>query len=446
MRVSIVGAGYVGLVTAACLAEEGIDVICVDVDPSRVEQVRSGVSPIHEPGLVELLERNAGRRLRATVDMRDAVLDTDLTLIAVGTPSTDAGIDLSNVAAATRSIGEALATKASYHVVVVKSTVVPGSTDRFVRPELEAASGKTAGRDFGVGVNPEFLTEGQAVADFRSPDRLVLGGIDARTCASLEELYAFVPPSIPRFVTGTRTAEMIKYASNALLATSISFANEIGNLCAAVGDVDVVDVMRGVHASHYLTPIASDGERVRAPLASFLDAGCGFGGSCLPKDVRALIAEGERLGQPMRMLRAVIDTNEEQPSELVGFVDRAAGGIHGRRVTVLGLAFKPDTDDTRDSPSIAVVRRLLDGGANVTVHDPVVRDLPVELSQSEVQLEPDLASALRGADVVVLVTRWDQYREVPDLLTTLEPQPPLVDGRRMLERDRVASYSGIGLG
>ena len=239
---------------------------------------------------------------------------------------------------------------------------------------------------------------------------------------------------------------MIKYASNALLATSISFANEIGNLCAAVGDVDVVDVMRGVHASHYLTPIASDGERVRAPLASFLDAGCGFGGSCLPKDVRALIAEGERLGQPMRMLRAVIETNEEQPSKLVGFVDRAAGGIEGRRVTVLGLAFKPDTDDTRDSPSIAVVRRLLDRGANVTVHDPVVRDLPVELSQSEVQLEPDLASALRGADVVVLVTRWEQYREVPDLLARLEPQPPLVDGRRMLERDRVASYSGIGLG
>ena len=269
MRVSIVGAGYVGLVTGACLAEQGHDVVCADLDQTKVDRITAGATPIYEPGLEELLERNAGVKLRATTDVAEAVTNSDMTLIAVGTPSDNGRIDLGAVISATRAIGSALAAKPGYHVVAVKSTVVPGTTDQVVLPLLEESTGKRAGAGFGVGVNPEFLTEGQAVSDFMASDRLVLGGIDDRTHAVLEELYTGFPRSVPRLRTDTRTAEMIKYTSNALLATMISFANEIGNLCAAVGDVDVAEVMQGVHLSHYLSPFAPDGTRVRAPIAAF---------------------------------------------------------------------------------------------------------------------------------------------------------------------------------
>jgi UDPglucose 6-dehydrogenase len=446
VRVSIVGAGYVGLVTGACLAEQGHDVVCADVDPSKVDRITAGASPIYEPGLDELLARNAGERLKATTDVARAVAESDVTLIAVGTPSDNGKIDLGAVASSTRAIGSALADKHDYHVVAVKSTVVPGTTDEVVLPLLEEASGKRAGAEFGVGVNPEFLTEGQAVSDFMASDRLVLGGIDERTHAALEELYAAFAPSVPRLRTDTRTAEMIKYTSNALLATMISFANEIGNLCAAVGDVDVAKVMHGVHLSHYLSPFAPDGVRVRAPIAAYLEAGCGFGGSCLPKDVRALIAEGERREQPMHVLRAVIETNEEQSETLVRMVESAVGDLQGSRVTVLGLAFKPDTDDVRETPAIPIVQRLAALGAQITIHDPVVRSLPEQLGDLDVALSFDLEGALRDAEAVVLVTRWKQYLEVPAILAGVNPSVPFIDGRRMLERESIPNYLGIGAG
>jgi UDPglucose 6-dehydrogenase len=445
MRVSIVGAGYVGLVTGSCLADHGHEVVCVDVDEEKVAQLSSGTSPIYEPGLDELIGRNSGRRLRATTDLRRAVEESELTLIAVGTPSTEGAIDLSAVLEATRAVGGALASKDDYHVVVVKSTVVPGTTDRIALPLLEESSGKHATSDFGVGVNPEFLTEGQAVADFMSPDRIVLGGIDERSIDVLAGLYETFPQTIPRLRTNTRTAEMIKYASNALLAAMISFANEIGNLCAAVGDVDVVDVMHGVHESRYLTPLAADGSPVRAPIAAFLEAGCGFGGSCLPKDVRALIAEGEGLGLPMRMLRATIETNDSQPDEVLRLVETRLPELHGAQVTVLGLAFKPDTDDVRESPAIPIVERLLDRGASVTIHDPVAHQIPPALQERGVDFEPDLGAAVRGADAIVLVTRWEHFLGLPAILAGMNGAPAVVDGRRMLDKHGVASYAGIGL-
>jgi UDPglucose 6-dehydrogenase len=446
VRVSVIGAGYVGLVTAACLAEQGHDVVCADVDHERVEVILGGSLPIHEPGLDEIVARNLSRRLRVTTEVEQAILHTDLTLVAVGTPTRTDGIDLGAVANATQTVGAALPRKHGYHVVVVKSTVVPGTTDRVVLPLLEEASGMRAGRDFGVGVNPEFLTEGQAVADFMAPDRLVLGATDSRAHEALESLYAGIPEAVPRLLTNTRTAEMIKYASNGLLATMISYSNEIANMCAALGDVDVVDVMRGVHLSHYLTtPAANNGNRVQAPITSFLEAGTGFGGSCLPKDVRALIAAGEQLGQPMRVLRAVIETNDAQPDELLRVVETAAGELGSRRVTVLGLAFKPDTDDVRESPSIPIIRRLLERGAEVAIHDPRVTLLPDELLGSGATLTNDLIESLRAAEIVVLVTRWDDYRILPALLDELGASPIVVDGRRMLEKGDIPGYAGIGV-
>ena len=440
MRIGVIGAGYVGLVTGACLAELGHDIVCADVDEGKVERVNQGRPTVHEPGLDELLAANVGVRLRATTDVREAVLASDLSFIAVGTPlSADGDIDLRFVCSAAEAIGSALQDRADYHVVVVKSTVVPGTTDDVVVPVLERASGKRAGEHFGVGVNPEFLTEGQAVEDFMAPDRIVIGGIDLPSADALEAVYRPLEDATRVLVT-TRTAEMIKYTSNALLATAISFANEIANLCAAHDDVDVVEVMRGVHSSRYLSLPSTNGARAVAPLASFLEAGCGFGGSCLPKDVRALIAHGANAGRRMDLLAAVVRVNERQPDELIATLRDEMESLRGARVTVLGLAFKPGTDDTRESPAFPVIEALLGEGATITVYDPVAQ---AELDN--VSTAPDLESAIEAADAIVLVTRWPEFEALPQLLAGRERQPIVVDGRRMLDRRAVARYAGIGV-
>ena len=444
MRVSIVGAGYVGLVTGACLADWGHDVVLVDHDAARVEAISAGSNPIHEAGLSDLLTRNVGVRLRATADIHGAVTGSDMTLIAVGTPSSPDGIDLSGVLSAAQAVGAALGEKNGHHTVVVKSTVVPGTTDGVVTATVETASGRRAGEGLGVGMNPEFMTEGRAVRDFVTPDRLVLGASDPRTHDALLELYAPVSNTVPRLLTNTRTAEMIKYASNALLATMISFANEMANLCEEFGGVDVVDVMEGLHASDYLSPFGPDGERIRAPITAFLEAGCGFGGSCLPKDLRALIAEADRRGRPVPVLRAVLETNEQRADEMLRKLEAALGGVQGRSVTVLGVAFKPDTDDVRESPAIPIVHRLVARGACVTLHDPVVKEVPVALDSDAVVMQADLARAVEGSDAVVLVTRWDDYLELPAVLAGVAPAPVVLDCRRLLEPAALPNYVGIG--
>lgn len=448
MRVSTIGAGYVGLVTGACLADKGLQVRCVDIDAERVRQINAAQAPIHEVGLDALLERTVGSSLQATTDLAEAVRWSDVTIIAVGTPLRDGHIDLQYVRTAADQIGAALRDRAGnrYHVTVVKSTVVPGTTNDVVIPALEAAAGRRAGDDFGVGVNPEFLTEGQAIADFMAPDRIVLGGLDERTLDVIDDLYAGFPDA-PRVRTNNSTAELIKYTSNALLATMISFSNEIGNLASALGDIDVAEVMRGVHNSNYLSPRLDDGTRVTAPITSFLEAGCGFGGSCLPKDVGALITHGTEAGTSMRLLQAVIDTNIGQPSRLVDLARAGLGTLDGKRVAVLGLAFKPDTDDLRESPAFPIIDRLLSEGALVTAHDPVaVPGARQRIDGQNVAFAEDLEQAVAAADAVIIVTRWDQFEALPDILATRDKQPLVVDGRRMIARDSVANYTGIGVG
>lgn len=442
MRVSIVGTGYVGLVTGACLAERGHDVVCVDVDRAKVDAINAGRPPIHEAGLAELLARNVGARLHASTDLAAAVAASELSFVAVGTPAAGGRIDLRYVEAAAREIGAALRAKSDWHAVVVKSTVIPGTTDGPVLWCLEEASGKRAGADFGLGMNPEFLTEGQAVADFSEPDRIVLGALDARTHEALQALYAGFDAT-PKILCNTRTAEAIKYASNALLAAMISFSNEIGRLCSSVGGIDVVDVMRGVHASAYLTARRPGAEPVTAGIASFLEAGCGFGGSCLPKDVTALVAQGEALGRELPLLRSVLEINDSQPDELMRLVARHYPDLAGVRVAVLGLAFKPDTDDLRESPAFPILRRLRAAGASLAAYDPVARP-ESHPDLCDVRLAPSLAEALTDADVVVLVTRWGEFAEVPALLRRLGRSPLVVDGRRMLAPESVARYEGIG--
>jgi UDPglucose 6-dehydrogenase/GDP-mannose 6-dehydrogenase len=440
MNLSIVGTGYVGLVTGVCLAERGHNVTCIDVDRNKVDMINAGRAPIHEAGLPELLGKNIGRRLTATTDLARAVQESEVTFIAVGTPATDGRIDLHYVEAAAAEVGRALREKRSYHALVVKSTVIPGTTDGAVRRSAEAASGKRAGEDFGLGMNPEFLTEGRAIEDFTHPDRIVLGGLDERTHDLLSALYAGFS-GVPRLFTNNATAEMIKYASNSLLATMISFSNEIARLCTAVGDVDVVDVMRGVHQSLYLTTRQSGREPVTAGIASFLEAGCGFGGSCLPKDVTALAAQGEQLGVRTAMLRATLEVNAGQPDQLIALLQRHFDNLSDVPVTVLGLAFKPDTDDLRESPAFPVIRRLRAAGARITAFDPVAR--PQNHPDLEgVRLADSLEASVHGAQAVVLVTRWAEFNRLPQLLAGSKVL--VVDGRRVLDRNAFGAYEGIG--
>ena len=443
MRVSIAGTGYVGLVSGVCLAHYGHDVTCIDIDPSKVDAINSGVSPIYEPGLDELLAANVGVRLRGTTDLRSAVENTDITLIAVGTPFDGEHIDLQYVVGVAREIGEVLRTKSGYHTVVVKSTVVPGTTEGPVRHALEAASGKLAGRDFGLGMNPEFLKEGEAIEDFMRPDRIVLGGVDERSIDALAGLYApFTGVDIIR--TAPATAEMIKYTANALLATLISYSNEIANLCAAVG-VDVADAFHGVHLDKRLSPILEDGTRITPTIATYLWPGCGFGGSCFPKDVKALIAYGEDAGSPMPMLRSVVDINTAQPTRMIELLTHHYPDLSGRPVTVLGVAFKPGTDDIRESPGIAIVERLCELGAVVTVHDPVAESAARKVLPDSVRFADDVPTAIAQADAVLLTTRWALYNDLADEVRVLDQTPLVIDGRRMLDKNQFARFEAIGL-
>jgi UDPglucose 6-dehydrogenase len=442
MRVSVIGTGYVGLVSGACMAGVGHDVTCVDLDPAKVEAINAGLAPIHEAGLPELLRRTIGRSLRATADLGGAVRNSDVTFIAVGTPAAAGRIDLQYVTRAAEQIGAALRGKPGRHTVVVKSTVIPGTTDGPVRECIEAGSGMRAGADFGLGMNPEFLTEGQAIDDFMVPDRIVLGGIDEQTRDVLAELYAPFTGA-PRIRTNNKTAEMIKYASNAALATMISFANEFGRLCSTLGDVDVVDVMRGVHASAYFTTRQTDGTLVKAPITGFLEAGCGFGGSCLPKDVTALVAQGREHGLGMPMLSSVLEINAGQPDEMLRLLQKHLPELRGVRVAVLGIAFKPDTDDVRESPAFPVIRRLRQAGATVAAYDPIAR--PVDHPDLDgVALAGSLREAVDGAAVVVLVTRWSEFQHLPEVLGELGSSPLVVDGRRVLDASAFRAYEGIG--
>lgn len=441
MKICVIGAGYVGLVSGACFADRGHEVVCVDTDPGKVAAINAGRSPIHEAGLTDILRRTAGTRLKAQTDLAEAMSQADLVMVAVGTPFRDGRIDLSQVLAAGAQIGAVLADLDRFVTVVIKSTVIPGTTDGVFREALERHSGKSAGAGFGLGMNPEFLTEGTAVADFTQPDRIVIGGNDPRSLRSLRSLYASWT-DVPVIECNTRTAEMIKYTSNAVLATMISFSNEIARLCDAVGGVDVVEVMNGVHHAAYFTTRRSDGP-VRAAITSFLGAGCGFGGSCLPKDVSALVSQGREQGLDMTLLDGVLQVNRRQPELMLELAARHFDSLQGRRVCVLGLAFKQDTDDVRESPAWPLLRALKQAGARLIAYDPVAQ--PWDREELLGVERPDtLEQAVRDAEIIMVVTRWREFEDLPKLLTRLDRHPLVVDGRRLLQPNQFRRYEGIG--
>ena len=418
LKVSVLGTGYVGLVTGVCLAELGHDVVCVDVVPEKVAAIKAGRSPIFEPQLDSLLVKHLERGdFRATLDIKE-IAGTDVTFIAVGTPSKDDGsLDLRYVEKAAEGIGGVLSRKDGYHVVVVKSTVTPTTTECLVIPTLERASGRRAGRDLGVAVNPEFLKEGMAVDDFMNPDRVVIGAVDERAAEAVRSLYASF--DCPFLLTTPSTAEMVKVASNSFLATKISFVNELGNICKLMG-IDVRDVAKGMGMDKRIGP-------------HFLRAGCGFGGSCFPKDVAGLVAEAGRRGYDPVLMRAALEVNERQPEVMLSLLDKNMD-VRGKRVAVLGLAFKPMTDDIREASSLRIVKGLLDRGAEVRCYDPKAMDnFRREFDAPTYCSSP--SECVRGADAILIVTEWREFKD-PSLYGNVL----VVDGRGVV---RTKNYEGI---
>jgi len=425
MKVSVIGSGYVGSVTAACFANVGHEVVCVDIDEKKVEQINKGVPPIYEEGLEELLGKYAGKRLIATTDSEFAVMDTEISFICVGTPSgEDGSIDLSIVRAAAGNIGEALAKKESYHVVVVKSTVVPETTEKVVLPILEEKSGKKAGKDFGVAMNPEFLREGKAVYDFMHPDKIVVGANDRKAGDLVSELYRSFDCEVTRTIP--RTAEMIKYANNSFLATKISFANEIGNICKKLG-IDTYEVMQAVGKDFRISP-------------NFLNSGAGFGGSCFPKDVKALIGKAKDIGYDPLLLESVIEVNEKQPLQMTEILQRKAGDPEGKKVAVLGLAFKNDTDDIRESRAIPVIAELLRLGARVSAYDPMAAENMKKVFPT-IEYCESAAEALKDTEACLVMTEWEEFKELDAEFEGMK-EKIVIDGRRVI-RAKGLDYEGL---
>jgi UDPglucose 6-dehydrogenase len=429
MNIAVVGTGYVGLVTGAVFADLGNDVVCVDKDAAKIEGLRAGRMPIYEPGLEELVARNVGDgRLAFTTDLADAVRRSDLVFIAVGTPPKANGeSDLSAVEEVAHGIAQALD---RYKVIVNKSTVPVGTGD-LVRDIIERNRRRPVA--FDVVSNPEFLREGSAIEDTLRPDRIVIGAPSQQVAMTLLELYA--PLERPMIITDVYSAEIIKYASNAFLAAKISFINEIANLCELAGG-DVTQVMKGMG----LDPRIG---------AAFLNAGLGYGGSCFPKDTDALIQTAAGLGYDFRTLRAVAEVNRERVPRFVALIRKVLDPIEDRVVAVLGLAFKPQTDDMREARSVELVTRLVEAGARVRAYDPVAMDnarrvLPPSVAYCESSYE-----AAEGADAVAIVTEWNEFKLLNlERLRQVMRRPLVFDGRNIYEPERMRrlgfEYHSVG--
>ena len=422
MKIVVIGSGYVGLVTGACFSEMGVDVTCVDVDEVKIERLRRCEIPIYEPGLREIVERNgAAGRLRFTTSVEGCADGADAVFIAVGTPpDEDGSADVSYVLEAARSVGRNLT---GYAVVVVKSTVPVGTTARVGEVVAEELRRRGAQVEFDVASNPEFLKEGRAVRDFMMPDRVVVGVASERARSLMSTLYSPFMMTNDRLVfTDVATAEMTKYAANAMLATRISFMNDIANLCERVGaDVDMVRTGIGADA------------RIGT---KFLYAGCGYGGSCFPKDVRALISTADKYGYSMEVVKAVERVNDRQKHLLFEKLDRHFGGaLAGLTVAVWGLAFKPDTDDLREAPSLVLVDSLLQAGCRVRVFDPVAMDNARRILGDRVEYAASMYDAAAGADALAVVTEWKEFRlPVWTTLAATMNGRVVVDGRNIYDR------------
>jgi UDPglucose 6-dehydrogenase len=431
MHIAVIGTGYVGLVTGACFAEFGVDVTCVDVDVTKIEKLNNGVIPIYEPGLDQIVEKNVkAGRLHFTTEVGAAVKGAQVVFLAVGTPPKEDGSpDMSYYQQAAKDVAEAMD---GYKVLVTKSTV-PIGTGKWLR-EFVTANLKSPG-EFGVASNPEFLREGAAIDDFMRPDRVVIGSNEERAIEVMKELYRpLYLIETPIVITSLEAAELIKYAANAFLATKITFINEVANLCDAIG-CDVHDVARGMGMDNRIG-------------RKFLHPGPGYGGSCFPKDTRALTTVADQFGVETRIVDAVIEANERQRDAMIPKIERLVGDLNGKKIGVLGLSFKPETDDMRESPAIEIVHTMIARGATVRAFDPVAMDEAKHFLNG-IEYASDEYDAIKDADALVIVTEWNQFRALDmEKVKSLLKAPKIADLRNIYEpsdmRELGFDYVGVG--
>ena len=431
MHIAVIGTGYVGLVTGACFAEFGVDVTCVDIDAGKIESLIKGIMPIYEPGLEQIVSKNAqAGRLRFTTNVAEAIEQALVIFLAVGTPpKPDGSPDLSFVEAAACSVADYMN---DYKVVVTKSTV-PIGTGEHIRTLINER--KKSRSNFGVVSNPEFLREGAAISDFMRPDRVVIGSRDEEAVAIMKDLYRpLYLIEAPFVITSLEAAELTKYAANAFLATKVSFINEIANLCERIG-CDVHDVARGIGMDKRIG-------------SKFLHPGPGFGGSCFPKDTRALASVARHFGSESLIVDAVIEVNRRQGSEMLTKIGKLVGDLRGKTIAVLGLAFKPETDDMREAPSVGIIRGLLEGGAVVHAYDPVAKSEAMKILPDLVYADDEYA-AVTKADALIIVTEWNQFRALDmTRIRDLMNKPRIADLRNICDpedmRELGFEYVGVG--
>jgi UDPglucose 6-dehydrogenase len=431
MHIAVIGTGYVGLVTGACFAEFGVDVTCVDVDTAKIEKLQNGTIPIYEPGLDQIVEKNASAgRLHFTTDLKSAVEQAKVVFLAVGTPPKEDGSpDMSYYQQAALDVADAMN---GYKVLVTKSTV-PIGTGKWLR-EFVSANLRTE-TDFGVASNPEFLREGAAIDDFMRPDRVVIGSNEPAAIEVMKELYRpLYLIETPIVITSLEAAELIKYAANAFLATKITFINEVANLCDAIG-CDVHDVARGMGMDNRI------GHK-------FLHPGPGYGGSCFPKDTRALTTVADQFGVETRIVDAVIEANDRQRDAMLPKIEKVVGDLNGKKIGVLGLSFKPETDDMRESPAIEIIHRMIERGAAVRAFDPVAMAEARHFING-IEYATDEYDAIDGADALVIITEWNQFRALDmEKVKGLLRSPKIIDLRNIYEPVdmRALGFEYVGVG
>lgn len=415
MRVTIIGTGYVGLVSGVCMAIKGHNVTCVDVNSEIVNKLNKGESTIYERDLQNLLQQAiSDNNFRATTNLSEAIESSSVVMIAVGTPTNNGQIDLSYVRQVSQTIGDYIGATSKSVCVVIKSTVIPGTTSGLVRKIIEKSSNKQLGQ-FHLGMNPEFLREGNAVDDFINPDRIIIGYETYKTLSLLKELYE--PWKVEKLAVNTKTAELIKYANNMILATQISTINEIANLASALGNIDCMDVVKGVQLDKRWNPIIN-GKRINPEILNYLIPGCGFGGSCFPKDINALRVLGNDLNVEMRIADAVLDVNKKQPNQILKILENELGDISGRKILLLGLAFKPETDDTRESPASKIVGELIKKKSMVTAHDPVaIKNFKLNFKSisSKINFVNNWKNEINDNDIIIITTPWEEYRSLTNI-------------------------------
>ena len=434
MKIAVIGLGFVGLTLSSVLASKGITTIGIDSDRKKCSKIAKGIPTFFEPNLEKTLKKSLKKKLIITNKL-SSISNCDFIFITVGTPQKKNGeIDLSFIKEIVRSVGKLISKNKKKPIILIKSTVIPGTMKQVVLPILERNSKKKAGKDFGLISNPEFLQESLAIQDTIKPHVVVLGGYRTKFMKKTEKFFSWFNPNVPIIITNHQTAEMIKYANNSFLATKISFINQIANICQRIPDTNIDDIADTIGLDPRIGNL-------------FLNAGPGYGGSCLPKDIKAIINLSSKIGVKPTLLNAVEKTNKQQINYIMELIKQNIGKIKGKKITILGVAFKPDTDDIRDSMSIELIRRLMKSGARVTIHDPKALDNARKIFHGNAKYAISIPSALKNCQCAVIMTKWKEYEGINNKTINHMDKKFIIDSRRILSNKNLdAKYYAIGLG